>query len=145
MDISQLLTFAVRNKASDLHLSTGLPPMLRVDGDVRRINLPALEESDTYAMITDIMSDRQKKDLEEFWECDFSFEIPGLSRFRVNAFRQNRGTGAVFRMIPSEILTLEKLGAPAIFKELAQQPQGLVLVTGPTGSGKSTTLAAMID
>lgn len=145
MDISNLLTFAVKNKASDLHLSTGLPPMLRVDGEVRRINLPALDEGDTYKMIADIMSDRQKKDFEEFWECDFSFELPGLSRFRVNAFKQNRGTGAVFRMIPSEILTLEQLGAPAIFKELAQQPQGLVLVTGPTGSGKSTTLAAMLD
>lgn len=145
MDIAQLLSFAVKNKASDLHLSAGLPPMLRVDGDVRRINIPAFDHKQVQELVYDIMSDKNRRDLEENLECDFSFEIPGLARFRVNAFVQNRGAGAVFRTIPSEILTLEDLGAPAIFKQLTQQPQGLVLVTGPTGSGKSTTLAAMLD
>ena len=145
MDITQLLTFSVQQKASDLHLSASLPPMLRVDGDVRRVNSPALDHKQVHALIYDIMSDRQRKEYEEHFECDFSFEIPGLARFRVNAFNQNRGAGAVFRTIPSEILSLEDLAAPAIFKELIAQPQGLVLVTGPTGSGKSTTLAAMVD
>ncbi len=145
MDIAELLAFSVKNKASDLHLSAGLPPMIRVDGDVRRINLPAFDHKGLHTLIYDIMSDKQRKNYEEFLEVDFSFEIPGLARFRVNAFNQNRGCGAVFRTIPSEILTLEDLSAPKIFKELVNQPQGLVLVTGPTGSGKSTTLAAMID
>lgn len=145
MDISQLLSFAVKNKASDLHLSAGLPPMLRVDGEIKRINVPALDNKEVQGLVYDIMSDKNRRDLEENFECDFSFEIPGLARFRVNAFVQNRGSGAVFRTIPSEILTLEDLGAPAIFKQLTEQPQGLVLVTGPTGSGKSTTLAAMLD
>jgi twitching motility protein PilT len=145
MDIAELLAFSVKNKASDLHLSAGLPPMIRVDGDVRRINIPALEHKQVHSLIYDIMSDKQRRDYEEFYETDFSFEIPGLARFRVNAFNQNRGAGAVFRTIPSEVLTLEDLGAPRIFKELIEQPQGLILVTGPTGSGKSTTLAAMVD
>ncbi|KFN48912.1 hypothetical protein P873_13245 [Arenimonas composti TR7-09 = DSM 18010] len=145
MDIAELLAFSVKNKASDLHLSAGLPPMIRVDGDVRRINIPALDHKQVHSLVYDIMSDKQRRDYEEFLEVDFSFEIPGLARFRVNAFNQNRGAGAVFRTIPSQILTLEELAAPKIFAELCQQPQGLVLVTGPTGSGKSTTLAAMID
>ena len=145
MDIAELLAFSVKNKASDLHLSAGLPPMIRVDGDVRRINIPALDHKQVHALVYDIMSDKQRRDYEEFLEVDFSFEIPGLARFRVNAFNQNRGAGAVFRTIPSEVLTLEDLGCPRIFKELIDQPQGLILVTGPTGSGKSTTLAAMID
>src|SRR5690606_24450963 len=145
MDIAELLAFSVKNKASDLHLSAGLPPMIRVDGDVRRINIPALEHKQVHSLIYDIMSDKQRRDYEEFLEVDFSFEIPGLARFRVNAFNQNRGAGAVFRTIPSEVLPLEDLGCPRIFKELIEQPQGLILVTGPTGSGKSTTLAAMID
>ncbi|WP_395116993.1 type IV pilus twitching motility protein PilT [Rhodanobacter sp. FW102-FHT14D06] len=145
MDIAELLAFSVKNKASDLHLSAGLPPMIRVDGDVRRINIPALEHKQVHSLIYDIMSDKQRRDYEEFFETDFSFEIPGLARFRVNAFTQNRGAGAVFRTIPSEVLTLEDLGAPRVFKELIEQPQGLILVTGPTGSGKSTTLAAMVD
>ena len=145
MDIAELLAFSVKNKASDLHLSAGLPPMIRVDGDVRRINIPALEHKQVHALIYDIMSDKQRRDYEEFYEIDFSFEIPGLARFRVNAFNQNRGAGVVFRTIPSEVLTLEDLGCPRIFKELIEQPQGLILVTGPTGSGKSTTLAAMVD
>jgi len=145
MDISQLLAFGVKQGASDLHLSAGLPPMIRVDGDIRRINIPEMDHKEVHDMIYDIMSDKQRKDYEEFLETDFSFEIPGLARFRVNAFNHNRGSAAVFRTIPSKILSLEELGAPSIFKEIADIPRGLVLVTGPTGSGKSTTLAAMVD
>ena len=145
MDITQLLAFSVKNKASDLHLSSGLPPMIRVHGDVRRINVDPLDHKQVHAMVYDIMSDAQRKHYEEFLEVDFSFEIDGLARFRVNAFNQNRGAGAVFRTIPSKILTLEQLNAPKIFADLALKPRGLVLVTGPTGSGKSTTLAAMVN
>ena len=145
MDISQLLAFSVKNGASDLHLSADLPPMIRVDGDVRRINVPALEHKQVHSMVYDIMTDRQRKAFEEHLETDFSFEIPNLARFRVNAFNHNRGAAAVFRTIPSEILTLEQLAAPKIFESIASYPRGLVLVTGPTGSGKSTTLAAMIN
>ena len=145
MDITQLLTFSVKNNASDLHLSAGLPPMIRVDGDVRRINIPAMDHSQVQGMVYDIMNDKQRKDFEEYLETDFSFEIPDTARFRVNAFNQNRGCGAVFRTIPSEILTLEQLSAPKIFEELSSFPRGIVLVTGPTGSGKSTTLAGMVD
>src|SRR3569833_226467 len=145
MDISELLAFSVKNKASDLHLSSGLPPMIRVHGDVRRINLPPLEHKDVHGMIYDIMNDGQRKAYEENLECDFSFAIPGLARFRVNAFNQDRGAAAVLRTIPSTILTLEQLNAPKIFADLALKPRGLVLVTGPTGSGKSTTLAAMVN
>ena len=145
MDIAELLAFSVKNKASDLHLSAGLPPMIRVDGDVRRINIPALDHKQVHALVYDIMSDKQRRDYEEFLEVDFSFEIPSLARFRVNAFNQNRGAGAVFRTIPSEVLTLEDLACPPVFRQLIEQPQGLILVTGPTGSGKSTTLAAMVN
>jgi len=145
MDISELLAFSVKNKASDLHLSAGLPPMLRVHGDVRRLNVDALEHKEVHRMIYDIMNDGQRKVYEERLEIDFSFEIPGLSRFRVNAFNQERGASAVFRTIPSKILTLEELNAPKIFADFALKPRGLVLVTGPTGSGKSTTLAAMVN
>ena len=144
VDIAQLLAFSVKNNASDLHLSAGVPPMIRVDGDVKRVNMPALTHKDVHSMIYDIMNDKQRKDFEEFLETDFSFEIPKLARFRVNAFNQSRGTGAVFRTIPSDILTLEDLQAPIIFKDISMYPRGIVLVTGPTGSGKSTTLAAMI-
>jgi twitching motility protein PilT len=145
MDISELLAFSVKNNASDLHLSSGLPPMIRVHGDVRRINLPPMEHKDVHAMIYDIMNDGQRKAYEENLECDFSFAIPGLARFRVNAFNQDRGAAAVLRTIPSKILSLEQLNAPKIFADLALKPRGLVLVTGPTGSGKSTTLAAMVN
>ena len=145
MDIGELLAFGVKNRCSDLHLSAGLPPMIRVDGDVRRINVPAMDHKEVHDMVYDIMNDKQRKDYEEFLECDFSFEIPGLARFRVNAFNQNRGSGAVFRTIPSTILSLEQLNAPGIFKDIADYPRGVVLVTGPTGSGKSTTLAAMVN
>ncbi len=145
MDIAQLLAFGVKQDASDLHLSAGLPPMIRVDGDIRRINVPEMDHKQVHDMVYDIMSDKQRKDYEEYWETDFSFEIPGLARFRVNAFNHNRGSGAVFRTIPSKILGLEDLGAPKIFQDISEYPRGIVLVTGPTGSGKSTTLAAMVD
>ena len=145
MDITELLAFAVKNKASDLHLSAGLPPMIRVHGDIRRINLPPMEHDDVHAMVYDIMSDQQRKVYEEVLECDFSFAVPNLARFRVNAFNQHRGASAVFRTIPSKVLSLEELNAPRIFADLTTRPRGLILVTGPTGSGKSTTLAAMVN
>ncbi len=145
MDIGELLAFGVKNGSSDLHLSAGEPPMIRVDGDMRRINVPTMDHTQVHDLVYDIMNDKQRKDYEEFLECDFSFEIPGLARFRVNAFNHNRGSGAVFRTIPSEILSLEQLKAPKIFEEIADTPRGVVLVTGPTGSGKSTTLAAMVN
>jgi twitching motility protein PilT len=145
MDITELLAFSVKNKASDLHLSAGLPPMIRVDGDIRRINVPPLDTKEVQGLVYDVMNDNQRRDYEEFLECDFSFELPGLARFRVNAFNQNRGSAAVFRTIPSKILTLEDLGCPKFFKDVTRHPRGIILVTGPTGSGKSTTLAAMID
>jgi twitching motility protein PilT len=145
MDITELLTFAFRSNASDLHLSAGLPPMIRVHGDVRRINLPPMSHKAVHAMIYEVMSDHLRKRYEDTLEIDFSFELPGVARFRVNAFNQDRGAAAVLRTIPSTILTLEQLSAPGIFAELAMKPRGLVLVTGPTGSGKSTTLAAMVN
>ncbi|MDC9729559.1 MAG: type IV pilus twitching motility protein PilT [Methyloprofundus sp.] len=145
MDIAELLQFAEKSGASDLHLSAGLPPMMRVDGEIRRVNIDPFDHKEIHALVYDIMNDKQRKDYEEFLETDFSFELPGVARFRVNAFNQERGAAAVFRTIPSEILSLEDLGAPKFFAELTEKKRGLVLVTGPTGSGKSTTLAAMID
>ena len=145
MDITELLAFSAKNGASDLHLSAGLPPMIRVDGDVRRINLPAMEHKEVHALVYDIMNDKQRKDYEEFLETDFSFDVPGVARFRVNAVNQNRGAGAVFRTIPSKVLTMEDLGMGKVFQKISDFPRGIVLVTGPTGSGKSTTLAAMMD
>lgn len=145
MDIAELLAFSVKHNASDLHLSAGLPPMIRVDGDIRRINVPVLDHKTVHELVYDIMNDKQRKDYEEFFEVDFSFEIPGLARFRVNAFNQDRGAAAVFRTIPSKIQSLEELNCPGVFKDICENPRGLVLVTGPTGSGKSTTLAAMMD
>lgn len=145
MDITELLAFSAKQGASDLHLSAGLPPMIRVDGDVRRINLPAMDHSEVHSLIYEIMNDRQRKDFEEFLETDFSFEVPGVARFRVNAFNQNRGAGAVFRTIPSKVLTMEDLDMGQVFRDISLVPRGLCLVTGPTGSGKSTTLAAMMD
>ena len=145
MDITELLAFSVQHKASDLHLSSGVSPMIRVDGDVRRVNIPALESKDVNSLVYDIMNDNQRKDYEQNLEVDFSFEVPNLARFRVNAFNTSRGPAAVFRTIPSTVLSLEELGAPDIFKDISDKPRGLVLVTGPTGSGKSTTLAAMVD
>lgn len=145
MDITELLAFSAKQRASDLHLSAGLPPMIRVDGDVRRINLPPMDHKQVHSLIYEIMNDKQRKDYEEYLETDFSFEVPGVARFRVNAFNQNRGAGAVFRTIPSKVLSMEELGMGQVFRDVSSVPRGLVLVTGPTGSGKSTTLAAMID
>jgi twitching motility protein PilT len=145
MDITELLAFSAKNGASDLHLSAGLPPMIRVDGDVRRINLPPMEHKEVHRLVYDIMNDKQRKDFEEFLETDFSFEVPGVARFRVNAFNQNRGAGAVFRTIPSKVLSMEDLGMGKVFQNISEIARGIVLVTGPTGSGKSTTLAAMLD
>jgi twitching motility protein PilT len=145
MDITQLLTFAVQQKASDLHISAGLPPMLRIDGDVRKINAPALDAAETQRLLYDVMNDYQRKLFEEKFEADFSFNLLGVARFRANIFKQDRGLGGVFRTIPSKVLSLDALNAPEIFKTIANTPRGIVLVTGPTGSGKSTTLAAMVD
>ncbi|MBF0099238.1 MAG: type IV pilus twitching motility protein PilT [Magnetococcales bacterium] len=145
MEIAELLAFGVKNGASDLHLSAGMPPLIRVDGEIRRIDVAALPHEQVHALTYDIMNDKQRKEYEEFLEVDFSFALPELARFRVNAYHQHRGAAAVFRTIPTEIRTLEQLATPAIFKEFAELPRGLVLVTGPTGSGKSTTLAAMVD
>src|SRR6202790_783200 len=145
MDIAELLAFAVKNKASDLHLSAGLPPMIRVHGDVRRINLPPMEHEDVHAMVYDIMSDGQRKNYEENLECDFSFGVPNLARFRVNAFNQERGAAVAFRTIPSKVLSLEELNAPKVFAEMTDRPRGLILGPGPTGWGKSTSLRAMIN
>lgn len=145
MDIKELLAFSVKNKASDLHLSAGMPPMIRVEGEIRRIDVPVLDDKQVRALIYQIMTDPQRKNYETFLETDFSFEVPDLARFRVNVFNQHRGPGGVFRTIPAKVLSLEELNAPAIFKDIADAPRGIVLVTGPTGSGKSTTLAALID
>ncbi|BBB24843.1 type IV pilus twitching motility protein PilT [Amphritea japonica] len=145
MDITELLSFTVQQGASDLHITAGMPPVIRVDGEVKRIKLPSLEHKQVHTLIYDIMNDRQRKDYEERFETDFSFEVPGLARFRVNAFNQNRGAAAVFRTIPSKVLTMDDLGMGQVFRNLSDNPRGLVLVTGPTGSGKSTTLAAMVD
>ena len=145
MDITELLAFTVKNNASDLHLSAGLPPMIRVDGDIHRINVPAVEAKEMSDLIYSTMNDHQRRDFEADLEVDFSYNIPGLARFRVNAFHQDRGTGAVFRVIPNEIWTLEDLQCPPVFRDIIDVPRGLILVTGPTGSGKSTTLAAMVD
>ncbi|WP_461516939.1 type IV pilus twitching motility protein PilT [Porticoccus sp.] len=145
MDITELLAFSVKQGSSDLHLSAGLPPMIRIDGDMRRVNLPPMEHKEVHQLVYDIMNDKQRRDYEEFLETDFSFEVPGVARFRVNAFNQNRGAAAVFRTIPSRVLTLEDLGFGQVFRNLSMLPRGLVLVTGPTGSGKSTTLAGMVD
>ena len=145
MDIAELLAFAVKNKASDLHLSSALPPMIRVDGDLRRLNLPALDNQQLTELLYSTMSDHQRRDFEANLEVDFSYAVPGLARFRVTCFHHDRGVGGAFRTIPVAVWTLEDIGAPSSFKDIINVPRGLVLVTGPTGSGKSTTLAAMID
>ena len=145
MQITDLLAFGVKNKASDLHLSSEMSPMIRVHGDIRRINLPEMTAEEVGNMVTSVMNDHQRKLFQQDLEVDFSFELPNVARFRVNAFTSNRGPAAVFRTIPSTVLTLEDLRAPRIFQKIADNPRGLVLVTGPTGSGKSTTLAAMIN
>src|SRR5574339_409477 len=145
MDISKLLTFSAKEGASDCHISAGEPPMIRLHGDLKKLDHPALTTEETHALIYDMMNDAQRKSFEEKRECDFSFELGDIARFRVNVFVQNRGLGAVFRNIPTEIIPLEKLGLPPVIRQLCDREKGLILVTGPTGSGKSTTLAAMID
>lgn len=145
MDITELLGFSVKQGASDLHITAGMPPLIRVDGDIRRINVPEMDHKEVHSLIYEIMNDKQRKDYEEFLETDFSFEVPNLARFRVNAFIQNRGAAAVFRTIPSKVLSMEQLGMGDVFRQISDVPRGLVAVTRPTGSGKSTTLAAMMD
>jgi len=145
MDITELLEFGVQQGASDCHLSAGEPPMIRIDGDLKKLDFPALTPEQVHALIYDIMSDGQRKVFEETRECDFSFALADKARFRVNVFMQRKGEAAVFRTIPTKILTMEDLGLPPIFKQLCEKEKGLILVTGPTGSGKSTTLAAMVD
>ncbi|MCA2015265.1 type IV pilus twitching motility protein PilT [Vibrio tritonius] len=145
MDIAELLDFSVKHNASDLHLSAGVPPMVRIDGEVRKLGVPAFSHAEVHRLVFDIMNDAQRRDYEENLEVDFSFELPNVGRFRVNAFHQSRGGSAVFRTIPTEVPTLAQLNAPEIFQKMTQYEKGLVLVTGPTGSGKSTTLAAMIN
>ncbi|CWO88102.1 type IV pilus twitching motility protein PilT [Neisseria meningitidis] len=145
MQITDLLAFGAKNKASDLHLSSGISPMIRVHGDMRRINLPEMSAEEVGNMVTSVMNDHQRKIYQQNLEVDFSFELPNVARFRVNAFNTGRGPAAVFRTISSTVLSLEELKAPSIFQKIAESPRGMVLVTGPTGSGKSTTLAAMIN
>jgi twitching motility protein PilT len=145
MDITQLLAFTTERGASDCHLSSGEPPMIRINGDLKKLDYPALSKEDTHALVYDIMNDTQRKNFEETRECDFSFELGSVARFRVNVFMQRKGEAAVFRTIPTKFLTLEELGMPPILKQLCEKEKGLILVTGPTGSGKSTTLAAMVD
>ena len=145
MDITELLDFSVKHNASDLHLSAGVPPMVRIDGDVRKLGIPAFTHQEVHRLVFEIMNDAQRSEFEEKLEVDFSFELHNVGRFRVNAFNQSRGCAAVFRTIPSSIPTLEELEAPEIFRKIANAEKGLVLVTGPTGSGKSTTLAAIVD
>ncbi len=145
MDISELLIFVQKENASDLHLSAGESPMVRIHGEMKRIEMPPLSKENLHMMLYDILNDQQRKRFEEMHELDFSIDLKGIARFRVNAFRQARGEGVVFRVIPSKILTIEQLGLPKSLREVTKNERGLVLVTGPTGSGKSTTLAAMID
>jgi twitching motility protein PilT len=145
MDIAELLAFSVKNNASDLHLSAGLPPMIRVDGDIRRLTLPAVDNAQLSELLYSTMSDQQRRDFEANLEVDYSYSVSGLARFRVNCFHHDRGVGGAFRTIPDAVWKLEDIGAPPVFREIIDIPRGLVLVTGPTGSGKSTTLAAMID
>lgn len=145
MTLTELLTWAVEEHASDLHLSADMPPMIRVDGEVRRLSDAVLGHREIYRLIQSSMSDVQWQAWEQSHECDYSFAVEGLSRFRVNAFMQSRGASAAFRVVPSRVKTLEELEAPSVFRSIAREPNGLVLVTGPTGSGKSTTLAAMVD
>ena len=145
MDITQLLAFGVEQGASDCHLSSGEPPMLRINGDLKKLDYAPLTKEQVHSMVYDIMNDSQRKLFEETHDIDFSFEMGETARFRVNVFLQRKGAGAVFRTIPTKILTLEQLGMPPILKQICDKEKGLVLVTGPTGSGKSTTLAGMID
>ncbi|MBU1163373.1 MAG: PilT/PilU family type 4a pilus ATPase, partial [Proteobacteria bacterium] len=132
-------------KASDLHLIAGQPPALRINGDMERVKYKVLEDDELKVMLYEIAPEHKVKVFEETGDVDFGYEIPGLARYRANFFMQKNGAGAVFREIPSTILTAEQLGLPPVIPKLALLPRGLVVVTGPTGSGKSTTLAAIID
>ncbi len=145
MDITELLTFAHKSGASDAHLTSGEPPRVRIHGDIKKLDHPPLTSENVHDMVFDIMSDSQRKVFQETNDLDFSFELGDMARFRVNVFRGRCGEGAVFRLIPTKVMTLDELGLPKILKEVCDREKGLVLVTGPTGSGKSTTLAGMID
>jgi twitching motility protein PilT len=145
VDVRTLLQATVESGASDLHISAGMPPLIRLRGEMVRSQAPPLTDSEARALLHVLMSDAQRKEFETRREIDFAFEIEGLSRFRANIFEQRRGIGGVFRVIATKIRTLDDLGSPKILRDLATRERGLVLVTGPTGSGKSTTLAAMID
>jgi twitching motility protein PilT len=143
--MQELLQEAAAKGASDLHLSAGEPPMLRVHGDLARLEHPALSAADVTALVHAIMNPEQRQHFDAEHECDFAYEAGTIGRFRVNVFVQSRGPGAVLRAIPTVIPSIESLGLPAAVRELCDRERGLVLVTGPTGSGKSTTLAAMVD
>ncbi len=145
MDVTELLTFAVQSGASDLHLSSGEPPMLRLNGDIKRIDHAALSADEVHNMAFDVMGDSQRRVFQERHDIDFSFELGDVARFRVNVFLTRRGEAAVFRVIPSKIVTLDELSMPPVLKDICKRERGFVLCTGPTGSGKSTTLAAMVD
>ena len=143
--LPDLLKKTVEISGSDLHLSIGSPPQVRVHGELQKLEHPELTASDTKSLAYAVLTDAQKKRFEEMLELDFSFGIRGVARFRCNMFNQKGAVGAVYRQIPEKIRTFEELGLPAVLAKMAERPRGLVLVTGPTGSGKSTTLAAMID
>ncbi len=143
--IHDLMNMAYKNGASDIHVSAGEKPALRIDGEVRRLDSPILTPDEARRLAYSVMSEKQKTIYEKEWELDFSIGIKGLCRFRVNVFTQARGVGLVMRQIPSKVLTLEDLKMPPVFNHISNYRRGIVLVTGPTGSGKSTTLAAVID
>jgi twitching motility protein PilT len=145
MTLPDLLTATLELRGSDLHLSMGSPPQVRVDGHLQRLDQPDLTPDAIKALVYSVLTDVQKKKFEETWELDLAFGLRGVGRFRCNVFNQKGAVGSVFRLIPEKIRPLEELGLPPVLAELADRPRGLVLVTGPTGSGKSTTLAAMID
>jgi len=145
LDIPSLLRFAVSQKASDVHLSAGETPLLRIHGEMVRVDTSPLTKEDAHRLIFDVMTDAQRRVFQERLECDFAFALDDTLRFRVNTFVQHRGEGAVFRTIPTKIPRFEELGLPSVLRHMCEEEKGLFLVTGPTGSGKSTTLAAMID
>ncbi len=145
MDISEILTFTKEQGASDLHISSGEPPIIRMHGDIQKVDMPSLSQEEVHTMLYDILNDQQRKLFEEKKEIDFALDLKGVARYRVNAFYQSRGEAIVFRTIPTKIMSLAELKLPGILADLTKKTKGLILVTGPTGSGKSTTLAAMID